>query len=219
MEMENAIQTQEPIINLALEEIEVYNALVDAGWESKAAIDMILDNRDITEDTDAPEPAKRFQINDLHSANWVLKQIAQTEEQIKELNDLANAEIDKILRRVSSIIQPLENRIAFFKGAYGVALEDWAAGELEGKKSKSINLIHGKVGFRKSPDKVVLDVEDDIAIEECKLLGRYDCIRVKEVVDKTELKKALQQSADDFANIAHIELGQNTFYAKAELPE
>lgn len=221
MENLNAIQAHESDVTKFLmpEELDVCAALMDAGWTYDDAMQMIVDNREIIEDTDAPEPTKRFEINDIHSANWVLKQIARTEEQVRELNDLANAEVDKILNRVSSIIKPLEHRIKFFEGAYGCQLEDWADKTLAGSKSKSINLIHGKVGFRKSPDMVVLDVDEDVAIEECKLLGLYNCIRVKEDVNKTELKKALQQSADELANIAHIEPGQNTFYVKAELPE
>ncbi len=182
------------------------------GLTEQEAIDT-LNDVDIDE---APDPIKRFEVKDMNSANWVLRQIAEAQKRIDELTSLANDEIERIQKRLEQITKPLKRKAEFFSSAYNSQLEEFTRRELEGSKSKSLNLIHGKIGFRKNPDKVVLDVDEDEVIQELKRKGKLYCIRTVESIKHNEFAKTIPELAPGFA---HIEPGEVKFYIKAELPE
>jgi len=48
----------------------------------------------------------------------------------------------------------------FFQAAFGAQLEEFARQHLNGRKEKSVKLIHGTIGFKKWPDKLVVDDEE-----------------------------------------------------------
>lgn len=211
-----AISMQELENKLSQEERSVFEELIDSGWSSEEAQQMIVENREAATEDGQPEVAERFEVTNMSSANWVLKQIASTQAELDNITEMVNAEILAIKKRAERITKPLERRLEFFNNAYGYQLQEFARAETEGKKQKSINLIHGKIGFRKNPDKVVLDVDEDDVIQELKRKGKLYCIRTVESIKHNEFKDTIPELAPGFA---HIEPGEIKFYIKAELPE
>ena len=211
-----SVVLQEQENKLSQEEYNVFEELLDSGWSSEEAQQMIIENRESAIDDGLPNVANRFAVTDMSSANWVLKQIASTQAELNNITEMVNAEIAAIIKRAERITKPLERRLEFFNNAYGYQLQEFAKAETEGKKSKSVNLIHGKIGFRKYPDKVVMDVDEDEVIQELKRKGKLYCIRTTESIKHNEFKDTIPELAPGFA---HIEPGEIKFYIKAELPE
>ena len=211
-----AISMQELENKLSQEEMLVFEELLDSGWSSEEAQQMIIENREAAIEDGQPEVAERFAVTDMPSANWVLKQIANTQAELDNITEMVNAEILAIKKRAERITKPLERRPEPFNNAYGYELQEFARAETEGKKQKSVNLLYGKIGFRKYPDKVVMDVDEDDVIQELKRKGKLNCIRTTESIKHNEFKDTIPELAPGFA---HIEPGEVKFYIKAELPE
>ncbi len=210
-----AISMQE-LNELSQEEYSVFEELRESGWTSDEAYEMIINNRETAIDDGQTDAAKHFAVTDMSSANWVLKQIANTQAELDSITEMVNAEILAIKKRAERITKPLERRLEFFNTSYGYQLQEFARAETEGKKQKSINLLYGKIGFRKYPDKVVMDVDEDEVIQELKRKGKLYCIRTSESIKHNEFAKTIPELAPGFA---HIEPGEVRFYIKAELPE
>lgn len=209
-----SVVLQEQENKLSQEERNVFEELLDSGWSSEEAQQMIIENRESAIEDGQLGVAARFAVTDMPSANWVLKQIASTQAELDNITEMVNAEILAIKKRAERITKPLERRLEFFNNAYGYQLQEFAKAETEGKKQKSISLIHGKIGFRKNPDKVVMDMDEDDIIQELKRKGKLYCIRTIESIKHNEFAKTIPELAPGFA---HIEPGEIKFYIKAEL--
>ena len=73
-------------------------------------------------------------------------------------------------------------------------ISPWASRETARQKARHIDLPGARIGYRSTPDSVdVINAEE--VIDWAKESGA-DCIRVKEEVDKTALKKLLQKGVD-----------------------
>lgn len=209
-----SVVLQEQENKLSQEERNVFEELLDSGWSFEEAQQMIIENRESAIEDGQLGVAARFAVTDMPSANWVLKQIATTEAELDSITEMVNAEILAIKKRAERITKPLERRLEFFNKAYGYQLQEFARAETEGKKQKSVNLLYGKIGFRKNPDKVVMDVDEDDVIQELKRKGKRYCIRKIESIKHNEFKDTIPELAPGFA---HIEPGEIKFYIKAEL--
>jgi phage host-nuclease inhibitor protein Gam len=184
-----------------------YESLVDAGYVPTEALQLVEEHC-----ADEPEP---FRIHDMSSANWVLKKIAECDETEAEVIRMLNDEIKAITERTQQILRPIIRRREFFQMTYGPEIESFARGKLDGQKTKSLNLINGKIGFRKNPNKVVID-DESMAIEHLELLCPD---AIKKSVLLTPLEKYMEaNSYTSIESVAHIEEGEETFYIKASLP-
>lgn len=112
------------------------NKLVQLPWE---------DDVDI-EEVDPVTEKPRFIIDDLGKANWALKKIAALRTDLNKVNDLANAEIEKIKgwqtkekTRINSEIMSFETR-----------LRPFAEAEVAGKKKKSVNCLMACLALEKN---------------------------------------------------------------------
>lgn len=166
-----------------------------------------------------PVAKHRFYVTDMSSADWVLKKLAELETQLSNINAMVDNEIESIEAKRLKLVKPIENQIEFFKLAFEEHLQSWAFDELNGRKSKSINLLHGKVGFRKTPDQLLInDEERAIEIAED---NSFDVIRIKKEIKKADFKKLLisdEKAESIFANVAEVVEGENKFYIKPESP-
>lgn len=143
------------------------------------------------EEVDSVTGKPKFIIDNLGKANWALKKIAALRYDLDKVNNLANAEIEKIKEwqtkektRINSEIMSFETRLRPFAEA---AVAD--------KKKKSVNCPNGVFGFR---DKAA----SFEVVNEAKLLDdlKKECpeyIRVKQEVAWSELKQSLQLIVDE----------------------
>jgi hypothetical protein len=193
---------------LTPEQGHVYKQLMEADpfRDEKEALEMVLTY--VVADIDTPE---RFAVTDMSSANWVMKKLAECDADEAEVTAMIEAEIEAIEERGKKILKPIRNRREFFTTVYSSQLVEWVKDKLEGQKAKSVNFIHGIAGFRKQPDKFVIDDEQK-AIE-------WSETYCPEAVKKSILTVPLKaMESFDIAGFAHTELGTETFYIKAELP-
>lgn len=141
----------------------------------------------ISDDSPEQEVQEGFAVRDLQSADWCLAKALSAQKRINEIEAYAEAAIaearKRIEREVSSYRRTVERMATF--------LEPWVRERLAGEKRKSLRLLSGRVGLRKSPDR--LEVRDEKrTVAQLKNDGADFCVRVKEEVDKRELMKAIK---------------------------
>src|SRR5690625_1527227 len=129
----------------------------------------------------------RFVIDDDTKANWALRKIAEHEEHVSNANELAQKEIDKIENWFKQVKEQRQNQIDHLQSL----LAEYATKKREEDPNfKSMSLPSGRFGFRKRPDKWVYD--DEKLLESLKKSEMNDLIRVKEEVNKRDLRKVLE---------------------------
>lgn len=125
-----------------------------------------------------------FQIDDEQKANWALRKIKQLQEQQKENEVLAQAEMDKIETWVQQEYDKAQNSIDYFQGL----LAKYAMKQREiNPDFKSQKLPYGRIRFVKQRPQYKYD--DDLLVESLKKQGETELIRIKETPDKTAIKK------------------------------
>src|SRR5690606_36280054 len=99
---------------------------------------------------------EQFKITDEQQANWALRKIRQLQEQQKETNALAEAEIEKINAWAESENEKAQRSIDYFQGL----LAEYAMEQrTKNAKFKSMKLPYGTIRFRKLQPKWVYDDE------------------------------------------------------------
>ncbi|MEM5777665.1 MAG: host-nuclease inhibitor Gam family protein [Candidatus Aenigmatarchaeota archaeon] len=128
----------------------------------------------------------RFKINNLEQANWALRKIRAFKKQMEENEKLAKAEIERIKEWLNKENEKAQKSIQFFEYLIG----EYVA-EQRGKDSKfKLSTPYGKVTFRKQPAK--WNYDEEILLNWLKQNDMKDYIRIKEEVNKAELKKTLK---------------------------
>ncbi len=126
-----------------------------------------------------------FKVTDDSSANWALRKIKQLQDQQKETNSLAEAEIEKINTWADSENEKAQRDIDYFQGL----LAEYALKKREeNPKFKSMKLPNGAIKFRKQQPK--FNYDEETLIKSLKNTGRFDLIKTKENIDKTAIKKS-----------------------------
>lgn len=126
-----------------------------------------------------------FKVTDDSAANWALRKIKHYQEQQEQNNALALAEIEKIEAWNKQENQKAQGSIDYFQGL----LAAYALRKREtDPKFKSLKLPNGSIKFRKQQPAFKYD--DDLLLQSLKKSDRADLIKVKEMPDKTAIKKA-----------------------------
>lgn len=130
---------------------------------------------------------ERYQIEDINQANWALRKIAAAKAAIKEREELARAEIERINKWLESETEELQRDIDFFTGL----LEEYHREQLaKDSKAKTIKLPYGVLKMRKQQPQYQ---RDDVAIKEWAAKNRPDVLVPQEPkLDWAALKKSLQ---------------------------
>lgn len=180
---------------------------------------------DIAEDdiTDMMGPNDMgFVVDSREKAEWAMRKISRAEASIQENAAAAQAEIEKAQAYIDRIRTRLHeiNRVDEQTVAYlGQLIRPWAETEIaKNGKRKSLPLLGGTVGFRASPDS--LEVTDpDAAIAWLKEhTAGTSCLRVKEEIDKREVKKLIEFSGE-IPDGVQMKKGEIRFYVEAAIPE
>jgi hypothetical protein len=131
------------------------------------------------EDTQEKE---RFRIENLEAANWAFRKLAAIERKRKEIQELANKEIERIKAWQEREERGLDNSKEFFEGL----LTEYFAREREKDPKFKISTPYGKVSARKQQPKWHYDEEKLI---EWLKENNKDLLRVKYEPDKNEIKR------------------------------
>ena len=127
---------------------------------------------------------QRFEITDLSSLTWVLRKMSAIEAQRKEVNQVADNEIERIEAYRKKELESLQRSQDFFQSLVGEYAE---RKRQEDPKFKTQKTPYGSIGFKKQQPKWIYDDE--------KLLNHlhdnelYDFVRIKEEPNKAEIKK------------------------------
>lgn len=136
----------------------------------------------------------RFAITSDEQANFFLRRLQEVRSEKDKINQTCNNEIERFTTKVNNFrakeILSLENTENYFNGL----LEEYAKKQLEGSKKKSLKLPFGTMSFKKGQRKMVY--EDETLMNFIKNNSLNDFIRIKEEINKSELKKAVAISED-----------------------
>ena len=123
-------------------------------------------------------------------ADFYLRQINKLKEQKEEINKFVDQELERQMRLYQQYredrMRPLDNQIAF----YEEALKTFAMNEYAETNKKTIKLPNGTLSIRKQPPKYIYNDEEVLSFLKENNLNDY--IRVKEEVNKKDLKKVTQ---------------------------
>jgi phage host-nuclease inhibitor protein Gam len=95
-----------------------------------------------------PPVEESFHVADEKSANWVIRHIADARARAVKAQEWAAREVAQAEREES-----------WFLGRFGAELEAFTRSSLDGGKKKSLALPAGTIGFRKTPEKLVITDE------------------------------------------------------------
>lgn len=137
---------------------------------------------------------EKFAITSDEQANFFLRRLEEVRSEQDKINVTCNNEIERFTKKVNSFrakeLLSLENTEKYFISL----LETYAKKQLEGSKKKSIKLPFGTMSFKKGQRKMVY--EDDVLMNFIKSNSLNDFIRIKEEINKSELKKAIKLEED-----------------------
>lgn len=134
------------------------------------------------ETIEAAEVGGRFTIQDLDSANWAFRKLAAIERKRKEIQELADREIERIKDWQNQEEESLNNSKEFFEGL----LTEYFVRQRELDPKFKLSTPYGRVSSRKQQPKWIYD--NDKVVEWLKENDK-ELIRVKYEPDKREIKK------------------------------
>lgn len=137
------------------------------------------------ETTEAAEVGGRFVVADLNSANWAFRKLAAIEQKRKGIKELADKEIERIRKWQEQEEKGLNNSKEFFEGL----LTEYYVRQKEVDPKFKISTPYGKVSSGKQQPK--WNYEDEKVLNWLKK-NDVELIRIKEEVNKAELKKKYQ---------------------------
>lgn len=127
---------------------------------------------------------KGFKVTDLESANWCFRKLRAIELQKTEFNLLAQKEIERIENWLNGELNKLEGQESFFNGL----LTEYALEQRKENPKFKLSSPYGKVSFRKQQPK--WNYEDEKVLQYLKDNDYKNLIRIKEEINKADLKKA-----------------------------
>jgi phage host-nuclease inhibitor protein Gam len=114
------------------------------------------------DEQDASVRGLAWRVTDLSSADWALRRLAECEAEAAEIDRQAEAAIAQIEARRAALKARAENGAGYFRFQL-IRFAGEKRGELLKGSKKSRDLIHGRIQFRASPER--LKVTDPVALE------------------------------------------------------
>lgn len=131
-----------------------------------------------------------FHITDKASAEWALRKIRAYKQQIKENEELYNAEIQRLNEWLESVNKKANDNIDYFTAL----LQEYMIKELEkDPKNRSIKLPSGTVRFRKQQPEWQFDEEKVINWLKN---NKPELVKVIEKFDKNDVKKIVKETGE-----------------------
>ena len=142
----------------------------------------VLFEMELQEAVEVSETQERFKIDNLEAANWAFRKLAAIERKKKEVQELAQKEIERIKTWEQQEISSLNNSKEFFEGL----LTEYFAREREKDPKFKISTPYGKVSARKQQPKWHYD---DEKLVNWLLQNDKELVRTKYEPDKNGIKK------------------------------
>ena len=131
------------------------------------------------------EDKSRFIIDDDNKADWALRKIAESKNEIYKISYFADSEINRIEDWERKEKEKYESSIDYFTGL----LAEYASQKRKQNSDfKSQSLPAGRIRFKKQQPKWNVDKEK--VVKSIKSTGRDDLIRIKEEPSMNDIKKA-----------------------------
>lgn len=122
-------------------------------------------------------------------ANFYVKLYTQLLKEEKEIEDLCEKEIQRTLKSINLFKEKQLKSIKSKKEHFADILREYAANELQGKKTKSLKLPFGTIAFKKQQPTFTYNSEEDIIKVLKEIKPELVKIKTTESIDKTLLKK------------------------------
>ena len=145
------------------------------------------------------EEKPKYVVNDLKSADWALKKIAEIQSEMAVNDAYASKEKELIDNWLESENKRHNSSIEYFQSLLGGYLIELRKNNPKAK----VSTPHGTVSTRKQAKQWTYS--DDV-LNELEEKGMTDFIRIKKEVDKKELKKALSVSENNQVTTADGEI-------------
>src|SRR5699024_905065 len=146
---------------------------------------MKLELEEAIDTIEASQVGGRFTIENLDSANWAFRKLAAIERKRIEIKELADKEIERIKEWQKQEEKGLNNSKEFIEGL----LTEYFIRQKEVDSKFKISTPYGKVSSRKQQPK--WNYEDEKVLNWLKENDK-ELVRIKEEVNKAELKKKYQ---------------------------
>jgi phage host-nuclease inhibitor protein Gam len=158
-----------------------------------------------------------WRIPDLAAADWALRRLAECEEEAAEVDRQAAAAIEAIRARAEELKTRSERGASYFRFQLTLFAETKRADLLAGKK-KSRDFVHGRLGFRSSPER--LRVADPEALEGWLLAQPVEAglYRMKIAPEMRALNDLLKTSGEVPPG-CEVEASRETITIEATAPE
>lgn len=111
------------------------------------------------EDEQDPSVGGAWIIRDLGSADWALSRVADCQAEAAEIGRQADAAIERIRKRAEQLKEKAARGEAFFRARLLMFAETHRDELLTGKK-KSREFVHGRIGWRKKAERLVVSDRD-----------------------------------------------------------
>lgn len=131
------------------------------------------------------ETKNKYEVKNIDDVNGTFRKIKAFMDKKFELEELAQKEIERVQNWLENEVKQINERIEFYNGR----LTEYAVIQREQDPKFKCSTPYGKVSFRKQQPK--WEYDDDTVIESLKASGLNEYIRVKEEVNKADLKKAV----------------------------
>lgn len=135
-------------------------------------------------------PSEDYKVIDDDHANYILKQIAEIEQEEDRINNVCKSEIEKTTQRINTYREKQLKTLDGTKKYLSSLLEAYAKGKLDGSKKKTYSLPYGSLSFKKSQDSYSYD--NTVLLNYLKDNKLTQFIDVKESSKNGEIKKALE---------------------------
>lgn len=133
---------------------------------------------------------EKFEVKNIDQANWCLRKISVLKRKETEITELRDKEIQRIENWYKKETEQIENSIKFFE----TLLEEFARTVRETNPKFKLSTPYGKVAFRKQQPKWNYDEEKLLTF--LKQSKKTEFIRIKEEINKSELKKKLKVAGE-----------------------
>ena len=151
-------------------------------------------------ETTEEDAKEEFKVESIEQANWAFRKLRAINTKAREIKDIAAAERARIDEWEKKELAILENSTEFFEGL----LVEYFIRQKEVDPKFKISTPYGKVSSRKQQPK--WNYEDEKVLEWLKA-NDTELIRIKEEVDKAELKKKYKRVIVQDASVKEYGFG------------
>lgn len=144
-------------------------------------------------------------------ANRVVTVIGEERRAMESIKAQADSEIARIELRAKQQTELHEGRLERAQNYFNDQLQGFVLTETKDKKTRSVKLLNGTIGFRHNPDK--LEVEDELAALEWAKAQLPEAVCVKESLDKSIAKEHIK-STGEVPDGCTLIPGSDAFYVK-----